>query len=262
MKQSLVTVALLLVFLIVSVVYANDRPRIFNQVSGEREIRRGIRDVMIAKRVERRIEETKKGVKPTGTTSNNNKASSSSINQSLRDSFIQKVVQQQLQESAPTAPASPSAIAPRRPSKKNNTLSNTLTYNDMSLLREKRRKLRAKRRLERENRRMKQAQENPFQGVQSPSPKQLRREKIRLAREKKRIAREEERGLRVGVEPVSDEELERVAKRARRKKQQSRKKLDSRVRMGGVHTRTTQSGNIEIVIHLPKGKKPRTLRNL
>nr|CAG4712489.1 unnamed protein product [Naegleria fowleri] len=87
--------------------------------------------------------------------------------------------------------------------------------NNISILREERRKVRVQKRLDRELRRTKEGQNNLSQ---QPSEAQIRREALRLAREKKRLAREEERDVAAGVKPVTEQDLQQIIQQQEEKK--------------------------------------------
>nr|CAG4713470.1 unnamed protein product [Naegleria fowleri] len=114
----------------------------------------------------------------------------------------------------------------RRDLQNNNGGSNTL-YDDeevdvldtapenISLLREERRRVRVQKRIDREKRREQEVRSN---SSSVPTEKQVRREALRLAREKKRLAREEERDISEGVKPVTQQDLTQMIQQQEAKK--------------------------------------------
>jgi len=91
---------------------------------------------------------------------------------------------------------------------------------NVSILREKRRRVRQQKRLDRELRRNVEQQQAPGK---EPSPEQVQKEALRLAREKKRLAREEERDIKEGVKPVSKQQLTEMIQKEKNKKNKKEK---------------------------------------
>lgn len=141
---------------------------------------------------------------PTSTTSKSSSSSSSSKSTSSGTSSP---------SSSPPKSATPTTAKP--PSKGAKTLSVPSKSNDISYLREERRRVRMQKRVDREKRR----KTEKVKGLSKvPTEKQKNRETIRLAREKKRLAREEERDAMEGVQPVTFNQLVNMISTQKNKK--------------------------------------------
>ncbi|KAG2373264.1 hypothetical protein C9374_012367 [Naegleria lovaniensis] len=110
---------------------------------------------------------------------------------------------------------------------------------NISLIREERRKVRAQKRLDREKRREKEQQTHTSQ---VPTEAQVRRESLRLAREKKRLAREEERDVAAGVKPVTEQDLKQIIQQQEEKKKQEQQQ-SSMKHVGGITHQVVKNGN-------------------
>ena len=130
---------------------------------------------------------------------------------------VNDAIRDQRRNSMPNLGEAPKNTTPTTYKEAKVTVLSNEEPNNISILREARRKVRVQKRFDRELRRTTETRNN---STQQPTKDQIKREATRLAREKKRLAREEKRDVKAGVKPVTDQDLKQIIQQQKKKKKQ------------------------------------------